>query len=110
MRRCLSAKEGTRDEGNHFYWSEDLLLDLTILSIFLKTLLEKERVQREEEERRNRIELEQFKRKFDKRRKDDKRRRNELPSSQPYRPLYTNILVAVVSLAALFVALWWTNF
>lgn len=78
--------------------------------IFLPQLKEeKERAQKEEEERRNRIELEQFQRKFDKGRNKD-RRRAELPAAPPTRSVYLYILSAVVvSLVALLFA-WWMNF
>jgi len=66
---------------------------------------EKERVQREEEERRNRIELEQFQRKFEKRRKD--RRRDELPAVEASRPFYIKVLIVAVSIAVALMAFLW---
>jgi hypothetical protein len=69
---------------------------------------EKERVQREEEERRNRIELEQFQRKFDKRRNKDRRRPEETPAP-PSRPIQFYVLVVAVPLllVAIIMAFMW---
>ena len=55
---------------------------------------EKNRIQREEEERRNRIEFEQFQRKFDKRRNKDRRRLDE-PVATPSRRIHLYLFLAV---------------
>lgn len=69
---------------------------------------EKERVQREEEERRNRIELEQFQRKFDKRRNKDRRRPDET-SPPPSRPIQLYVLAVAVPLVAIIMAFMWSR-
>lgn len=70
---------------------------------------EKEKAAREEEEKRNRIELEQFQRKFDKRRNKDRRRPDE-PSTPPSRPIHLYVLaVAVPLLAIIMAAFMWSK-
>lgn len=69
---------------------------------------EKDRIQREEEERRNRIEFEQFQRKFDKRRNKDRRRLDE-PSAPPSRPTRLYVLAVVVPLVAIVMAFMWSR-
>lgn len=69
---------------------------------------EKERVQREEEERRNRIELEQFQRKFDKRRNKDRRRPDET-SAPPSRPIQLYVAVVAGLLVAIVMGFMWSR-
>lgn len=61
---------------------------------------------REEEERKNRIELEQFQRKFDRKRKD--RKRVEDKPEAPSRPLY-HYIGLVVLVIAVWAAVYWMS-
>lgn len=74
----------------------------------LKLKEEKERAKREEEERVNRIELEQFQRKFDKRRNKDRRRPDET-SAPPSRPIQFYFLIVAVILVAIIMAFMWSR-
>lgn len=69
---------------------------------------EKKKAEREEEERRNQTELEQFQRKFDKRRNKDRRRPDET-SAPPSRPIHLYALAVAVPLLAIIIAFMWSR-
>lgn len=65
---------------------------------------EKERSLKVEEEKRNRIELEQFQRKFDKKRNKDRRRLDDDSTAPTARPIYFYLLAVAVPLVAIIAA------